>query len=101
MRIATFFLLIIALPVAAFGWDFSERSIPLEDILSGGPPKDGIPALMSPKFVGAKDADFMREDENVLGVYLDGVARAFPTKILSWHELVNDRFGDSPVLISW
>jgi hypothetical protein len=56
---------------------------------------------MSPKFVGAKDADFMREDENVLGVYLDGVARAFPTKILSWHELVNDRFGDSPVLISW
>jgi hypothetical protein len=69
--------------------------------MSGGPPRDGIPALINPKYVTAKDAHFMKEEEQVLGVYLNGVARAFPTRILSWHELVNDRFGNIPVLVSW
>jgi hypothetical protein len=80
---------------------FSKHAIPLDDIVSGGPPKDGIPALMSPRYVVAKNADFMRDDEQILGVYLNSIARAYPTRILSWHELVNDRFKDLPVLISW
>lgn len=86
---------------ATQGWDFSRHSIPVEDIISGGPPRDGIPALIDPKYVKVDDADFMRDDDLVLGVYLNGVARAYPTRILSWHELVNDRFGDTPVLVSW
>jgi hypothetical protein len=95
------FLLIISLPVPASGWDFSKNIIPVKDIMSGGPPKDGIPALMSPKFVKAEDAGFMRKDEKVMGVNLNGISRAYPTRILSWHESVNDRFGDLPVLVSW
>ncbi len=43
----------------------------------------------------------MRPDERVLGVVVNGIAKAYPTRILSWHELVNDRFGDSAVLVSW
>lgn len=43
----------------------------------------------------------MRDQEQVLGVVLDGVVRAYPTRIMSWHELVNDRFGGLPVLVSW
>ncbi len=99
--ILTFFILIIFTPLSALGWDFSKHSIPLDDIVSGGPPKDGIPALFNPKYVKARDAHFMQEDEQVLGVYLNGTARAFPTRILSWHELVNDQFANLPVLVSW
>lgn len=94
-------VIIILFPLLAWGWDFSRHSIPVDDIMSGGPPKDGIPALTEPKFIKAAKADFMREDDQVLGVYLNGIARAYPTRILSWHEIVNDRFKDLPVLVSW
>lgn len=92
----------LMLPLAAQAqWDFSRHSIPLDEIVSGGPPRDGIPALTDPKYVPADKADYMRADEQVLGVFLDGVARAYPTRILSWHEVVNDEFGGEPVLVSW
>jgi len=98
-------LLIVALLLFPLGvlaeWDFSKNAIPLDEIQSGGPPKDGIPALTNPKYLSADQADFMRDEEQVIGVNLNGVARAYPTRILSWHELVNDRFGGLPVLVSW
>jgi hypothetical protein len=97
--VVTGFLLF--LPHLSWGWDFSKHSIPLDEIASGGPPKDGIPALRSPKYRAAKKADFMKDDDRILGVYLNGIARAYPTRILSWHELVNDMFKDLPVLVSW
>jgi len=100
-RIIIVLVLIILFPLLAWGWDFSRHSVPVEDILSGGPPKDGIPALTEPEFIKVDKADFMREDDQVLGVYLNGIARAYPTRILSWHEIVNDRFKDIPVLVSW
>lgn len=98
------FLLVVLLLLAhgAFaGWDYSNNLIPLDEIRSGGPPKDGIPALINPENLPASKATFMRAEEQVIGVYLNGVARAYPTRILSWHELVNDRFGRWPVLVSW
>ena len=82
-------------------WDFSNNKVPVDEIRSGGPPKDGIPALSNPVYLSADKAHFMRDKEQVIGVYLNGVAKAFPTRILSWHELVNDRFGGLPVLVSW
>lgn len=95
-------LLIVSLPIlTAAAWDYSKHSIELDEIMSGGPPRDGIPALSDPAFVSVSEAKFMRDDEQVLGVFLNGVARAYPTRILSWHELVNDHFRDLPVLVSW
>jgi Protein of unknown function (DUF3179) len=95
-------LLLASVPTLANAdWDFSLNSINVADIMSGGPPKDGIPALTDPAFIPAAKADFMRDDDQVLGVFLDGIAKAYPTRILSWHELVNDRFRDLPVLVSW
>jgi hypothetical protein len=82
-------------------WDFSKHAIPLDEIQSGGPPRDGIPALTNPKYVPANKADYMRSGEDVLGVFINGVARAYPIRILSWHEVVNDEFGGQPVLVSW
>ncbi len=97
-------LLLLALVypgLAAAQWDFSRHSIPLDEIEAGGPPRDGIPALTGPKYLAADEAAYMRPDEQVIGVVLNGIARAYPTRILSWHELVNDRFGGLPVLVSW
>jgi hypothetical protein len=99
LGIAAIFLL---LPLTALAqWDYSKHAIPLDEIVSGGPPRDGIPALTSPKYLAAERTDYMRPDEQVLGVFLNGVARAYPTRILSWHEVVNDAFGGEPVLVSW
>ena len=94
-------LLLFSSPSWGQEWDFSRHSIPLDDILSGGPPRDGIPALFDPAYLPAGKAVDMRDDEQVLGVFLNGVARAYPTRILSHQELVNDSFGDLPVLVSW
>lgn len=98
--IALICLLCYALP-AAGQWNFDNHSIPLDEIQSGGPPRDGIPALMQPKFIKAAEADFLDDRDDVLGVTLGGIAKAYPVRILSWHELVNDDFGGEPVLVSW
>ncbi len=82
-------------------WDYSRRSIDIDQIQSGGPPRDGIPALFEPKTLPAKWVDFLDDNDQVLGVVHNGIARAYPTRILSWHELVNDDFGGDPLLVSW
>lgn len=82
-------------------WDFSRHSIPPSEIVSGGPPRDGIPALFDPEYTDADQAVSMKEDEMVMGVFINGIARAYPLRILSMHELVNDHYGDKPVLVSW
>lgn len=95
-------LLMVTLPLLATAdWDYSKKSISPDEIMSGGPPRDGIPALTTPKFIPAARAGMLRDDEQVLGVFINGVAKAYPTRILSWHELVNDYYRDLPVLVSW
>ncbi len=74
-----------------YGFDYSRHSISLEDINEGGPGKDGIPALFKPKFVDAKFAGSLKSDDRVIGLVVDGVAKAYPIKILNWHEIVNDK----------
>jgi hypothetical protein len=94
-------ILALAIPVHA-DWDFSKHSIPVEDIQSGGPPRDGVPALFSPQYLAARDADkLLKPDERVLGLTLKGVSRAYPIRIMSWHELVNDEIAGVPYLVSW
>jgi hypothetical protein len=87
--------------VALSDWDYSKHSIDTSKIQSGGPPRDGIPALFEPKTLPAKWVDFLDDEDQVLGVVHNGIARAYPTRILSWHELVNDDFGGDPLLVSW
>ena len=97
---ATFVILIV--PTATMAdWDYSRRSIDIDQIQSGGPPRDGIPALFEPKMLPVKWVDFLEDDDQVIGVVHNGIARAYPTRILSWHELVNDTVGGDPLLVSW
>ncbi len=83
------------------GFDLKGSLIPSEQIHFGGPPKDGIPAIDSPKFVTGEYAAFLRDDDAVLGVIRSGVAHAYPVRILNWHEVVNDRFDDEAVVITF
>ncbi len=82
--------------------DFSKKSINLDEVMSGGPPKDGIPSIDKPGFVSFHKADHWLADvEPVVGVEINGDARAYPLQILTWHEIVNDRFGDIPVSVTY
>ena len=95
-----FFMVVLFCP-PAMAWDFDRHAIPTDEIISGGPPRDGIPALMEPQYVAADKAFYLQENDRVIGVVVNGLARAYPLRIMSWHELVNDRFSGLPVLVSW
>ena len=83
------------------GFDLSNASLPVSQILSGGPPRDGIPAIDRPRFIAARQAAFLGDDDRVLGVYHKGIARAYPIRILNWHEIVNDQFAGEAVVVSF
>jgi hypothetical protein len=85
------------------GFDTSRQSIPIDDIYDGGPGKDGIPAILKPKFISAEEADKtqLKKDDRVLGYVHNGQARAYPIKILNWHEIVNDRVGGASRVVTY
>jgi hypothetical protein len=86
------------------GWrtDFSRHTVPLDEILSGGPPKDGIPAIDRPRFVAVAEADeWLSPREPVVLVVEGAEAKAYPLQILMWHEFVNDVIGGGPVAVSF
>ncbi len=96
-------VLVIMAFVAVSGFDYSRHSIPLGDISDGGPGKDGIPSIDNPHFLSVEEADdsLMQNSDRVLGFVLNGQARAYPIKILNWHEIVNDQVGGKPVVVSF
>ncbi|MFZ0554258.1 MAG: DUF3179 domain-containing protein [Nitrososphaeraceae archaeon] len=76
--------------------------VPLDQIVSGGPPPDGIPSIDNPKFTSVKEADKILEDsELVVGLNVNGDIRAYPLQILVWHEIVNDNVGGVPVAVTY
>lgn len=85
------------------GTDFSVTSVDSwVEILSGGPPKDGIPALSDPDFIPAAEESRIGEREPVITVEIDGQApRAYPVRYLTWHEIVNDEIGGLPVAVTF
>jgi hypothetical protein len=85
------------------GWDtdFGRRAVPLSEFQSGGPGKDGIPAIDRPAFLAVEDVDFLEPQEPVIALELKGEVRAYPIQILIWHEIVNDVIGGVPVAITF
>ncbi len=83
------------------GFDVSNATIPVSEILRGGPPRDGIPAIDHPQFTTPAAADFMRTTDEVLSVTLGGETRAYPLRILVWHEIVNDEIGGIPIVVTY
>lgn len=82
--------------------DFTNSSVDHSEILSGGPPKDGIPAIDDPAFVDIVEAsEWLKEKEPVISIKIGDVARAYPLQILMWHEIVNDEIGDKAVSVTF
>jgi len=82
--------------------DFSKHSVPLSEISSGGPPRDGIPPIDHPKFVTSTDADsWLKPNEPVISFEAGGDHRAYPLQVLIWHEIVNDEVGGQPVTVTF
>ncbi len=86
------------------GWeetDFARHSVPFDEFLSGGPPKDGIPALDAPRFAAAAATTYLEPREPVIELTVAGETRAYPLQILIWHEIVNDELGGVPVAVTF
>ena len=82
--------------------DFSKKSVAFIEILSGGPPKDGIPALDTPKMIDVSADDSIGAREPVMTVEIAGqIARAYPIRYLMWHEIANDVIGDVPIAVTF
>ncbi|WP_200861599.1 DUF3179 domain-containing protein [Methylohalobius crimeensis] len=83
------------------GFDLEGALVPADEIVSGGPPRDGIPAIDDPRFIEAEEAEFLSPTDRVLGMVRHGIAKAYPIAILNWHEIVNDEFAGEPVAVTY
>lgn len=107
------FLIVTFGPVAAWSqvdfwkheWpntDFTRTSVPFNEILSGGPPRDGIPALNDPKMIAVSTKTKIPDREPVMTVEIAGqAARAYPIRYLMWHEIANDTVGGLPIAVTF
>ena len=75
----------------------STSSIRMDEIVWGGVEQDGIPPLRLPKLIKANKADYLAGTDIVFGVNINGVAKAYPKRILAWHEMFIDDFGDQTI----
>ena len=80
---------------------FPEPLIDVDDLLAGGPPPDGIPALDDPAFETTQEATWLEADDPVLSLTVAGETRAYPLGIITWHEIVNDTVGGVPVAVTY
>lgn len=86
----------------AWNTNWNLHSIDYSEILSGGPPRDGIPSIDAPVFIEPEEADaWLADNEPVIAVEIDGDARAYPLQVLTWHEIVNDTVNDVPVVVTF
>ena len=81
--------------------DFPTPTIELAELRSGGPPPDGIPPIDDPRFLRTGDVTDLSDTEPVLALEIDGDARAYPVRVLTWHEIVNDTVGGIPVSVTY
>jgi len=82
--------------------DFSRHSVPMREIVSGGPGKDGIPAIDKPDFLKVSESPrWLDDSEPVIALIIGNQAKAYPLQILIWHEIVNDSLAGVPVAVTF
>ena len=90
-----------SLQFSTSGWktDFEKHSVPLSEIFSGGPGRDEIPPIDAPMFLSvAENPRILEKDEPVIVLEIDGEVKAYPLRIMIWHEIVNDEVAGVPVV---
>jgi hypothetical protein len=83
------------------GFDVSDAAVPVREIRRTGVRRDGIPSIDEPQFIAAADARFLDDEDRVIGVSRNGIARAYPIRILEHHEVVNDIFAGEAIVITY
>ncbi|MDX2443933.1 MAG: DUF3179 domain-containing (seleno)protein [Bacteroidales bacterium] len=78
-----------------------EWLIPSNEVFNGGPGKDGIPALLNPELGSLSNINYLENDDLVLGFVLNNEARAYPHKILNWHEIINDKIQGKDIIVTY
>ena len=101
MKIAAMILTVLSAFIWLTGFNIDNAVVPRNEILSGGPPKDGIPAILEPKFLKPNEAAFLKSSDHIIGVKIGDVAKAYPIRILNWHEVVNDTINGVPVVVTF
>lgn len=96
--------------VDSYGFALSPCLVPCEEIVAAGLPRDGLPALVTPALMNATAVDslnaaqrgkYLVPDDRVIGLVLGGAARAYPLRVLNWHEVVNDTLGGLPIVVTY
>jgi len=88
--------------IPGFKTDTTKKSIHLTELTKGGPGKDGIPSIDNPKFISIDEAiKWLKDQEPVITVEFDQVAKAYPLQILIWHEIVNDKIKSKPIVVTF
>jgi hypothetical protein len=87
----------------SYGFDLDTSLVPKEKIVSSGMLRDGMPALVDPAVVrpDAVTRSYLVGDDKVVGVHIDGEARAYPLRMLVWHEVVNDTVAGTPIVVTY
>ena len=87
---------------SSWNTNWEKRLISSDELLSGGPPRDGIPSIDNPRFISQSEAEaWLDGREPVIALEINGDARAYPLQILTWHEIVNDEVGGLPVAVTF
>jgi hypothetical protein len=82
--------------------NWNKHSVSYDEILSGGPPRDGIRSIDNPTFINPDEAaEWLADNEPVIALELNGDARAYPLQIITWHEIVNDEVGGVPAVVTF
>ena len=81
--------------------DFEKTAVEFSEIMSGGPPKDGIPAIDNPQFRPVSEIEDLADTEPVIGISINGETKAYPLQILMFHEIVNDTLGGVPITVTF
>jgi hypothetical protein len=84
-----------------FKFSQEDSDVPFESLMQACPARDCIPSIDQPVFIKAPDVDYLQDDDLVMTLTLNGLTRAYPTRILDHHEIVNDLFGTNPVAITY
>ena len=83
------------------GFSLTKLEVDTSQIVEGCPGKDGIHSVDAPKFVDLPQAPWLERDTEVLGLEIGGKARAYPVRMLEYHQIVNDVVGDAPVAVTY
>ncbi len=88
--------------VETFGYGPDTPSlVDYADLYQGCPARDCIPSIDDPKYVAAEDAAFLGDEELIMGVDINGEQRAYPARIMDYHEIVNDTIAGQPIAVTW